>query len=165
MRTLILTRHAEANWGQAGMADFDRPLNAQGLQDAALMSDQLASSDVNVQKIMSSTAKRAHSTTSYFAKALGISTEQINYQKDLYLASPTMLLKKISLCSDQISQLMVVSHNPGLSELIEILTHRYMHDLPACAVMAIRFDLEHWADIVTGQGEVIYDEYPKKTHR
>lgn len=162
MRTLILIRHAEASWGQAGMADFDRTLTSQGLLDAAMMSEHLAGAGLVVQKMMSSTAKRACMTTVYFSKALGILESDVDYQKELYLASPTKLLEKISRCDDSVSQLLVVAHNPGISELIEVLTHRYMQDLPACAAMAIRFDLAHWADIVSGQGEVIYDQYPQK---
>ena len=32
--TLILIRHAKSDWGDAGLDDHDRPLNARGIEDA-----------------------------------------------------------------------------------------------------------------------------------
>ena len=41
MKTLILVRHAKSSWDDAGLSDFERPLNERGKKDAPAMADRL----------------------------------------------------------------------------------------------------------------------------
>jgi phosphohistidine phosphatase len=68
---------------------FDRPLNDRGNSDAPRMAKILANKGLHVDAIISSTANRAFTTASYFAKELGIkksiSRAMINYIMPLHM--------------------------------------------------------------------------------
>ncbi|NNF15135.1 MAG: phosphohistidine phosphatase, partial [Gammaproteobacteria bacterium] len=56
MKQLALMRHAKSSWGDAELADIDRPLNQRGLRDAPVMGQRLAAMGFQTQAIISSTA-------------------------------------------------------------------------------------------------------------
>ena len=72
MRELILARHAKSDWGDARLADHDRPLNARGLRDAPRMARHLAADGVTVERILASTALRARSTAEVYLSLIHI---------------------------------------------------------------------------------------------
>ena len=40
-KQLLLVRHAKSDWGNADLADFDRPLNKRGKENAPEMAERL----------------------------------------------------------------------------------------------------------------------------
>ena len=61
-RTLILMRHAKSDWGHAGLADHDRPLNARGTRDAPRMGAWLRGKGHLPDEVLCSTATRTRQT-------------------------------------------------------------------------------------------------------
>ena len=62
MRELILLRHAHAEPGAAGQADFDRPLSSQGLAEAEAAGRWLADQGLVPDRVLCSPARRARET-------------------------------------------------------------------------------------------------------
>ena len=59
MKTILLLRHAKSDWGDPGLADFDRPLAKRGRKDAPRMGEVLALFNCVPDRILSSSARRA----------------------------------------------------------------------------------------------------------
>lgn len=129
MRELILVRHAKSDWGDAALADHDRPLNARGRRDAPVMADRLASLEPQVDRLLSSTALRARTTAAEFSAALGTPVE---LDPELYLAPAETLLEKA--IAAQAGTIVIVAHDPGLSELAHLLSGGVIDHMPTCAV-------------------------------
>ena len=70
MRELILLRHAHAEPGAAGQADFDRPLSSQGLAEAEAAGRWLADQGLVPDRVLCSPARRTRETLEAFVSAL-----------------------------------------------------------------------------------------------
>lgn len=145
MVTLVLIRHAKSDWGHAGLADHDRPLNARGEQDAPRMAAALAARGVRPDRLLSSTALRARTTAATFADALGVDVELV---PDLYGASPRTLTQQAT--ASGADAVVIVAHDPGLSDLVSDLADREVA-MPTCAVATFVWESDDWESALDEQ--------------
>ena len=142
MKTLMLMRHAKSSWADPGMADFDRPLNARGLEAAPLMGTYLKEHDWVPDRVISSSANRAQQTTKLVLESLGsLNTE---YRENLYLASASAILNAIREQPPEVDRLLMVGHNPGLEHLVSELLCRFIA-FPTAAVAIFQADIASWS--------------------
>jgi phosphohistidine phosphatase len=145
MKSLLVLRHAKSSWKHPELADHDRPLNKRGKRDAPLMGRLLKNKSLVPDKIISSTAIRARSTVEAVAKASGYKGEII-LNKSLYAAGPEAYLGVIHDLSDEYVRVLIVGHNPGLEELVELLTAE-IHLMPTCSLAHVKLRVDKWLDI------------------
>lgn len=145
MRRLILLRHAQAQSGGAGLADFDRPLTEAGEQCLPRVAQRLRERDALPQRILSSSAVRALDTAHLLALALNLGPGSVRAEGRLYLASAGDLLACVNALDDGAELVMLVAHNPGLALLAALLSQGEIRDLPTAAALGFRFDAPSWA--------------------
>lgn len=153
MKTLLILRHAKSSWKHPELSDHDRPLNKRGKHDAPVMGRQLKEKRLVPDLIISSTAVRAKDTALVIADVVGY-TKEIVFLSSLYAASPDAYIQAISHVAGDYSTILVVGHNPGLEELIEVLTGD-MHELSTCALAIIEMPIEKWSTLNRRQGKLI----------
>ena len=155
MKTLLILRHAKSSWKHPEISDHDRPLNKRGKHDAPIMGRQLKEKRLVPDLIISSTAVRAKDTALVIADVVGY-TKEIVFLSSLYAASPDAYIQAISHVAgdNDYSTILVVGHNPGLEELIEVLTGD-MHELSTCALAIIEMPIEKWSTLNRRQGKLI----------
>ena len=161
MKTLILVRHAKSSWKNASLADIDRPLNKRGKRDAPKMGKRLAEQNVKIDLIITSPAKRTRKTASVFADHLSYKNEIIK-ESALYDASNMAILQLIRNLDDNSQTVMLVGHNPGLTNVVNRLSRVNIENVPTCGVVILGYDIDSWTkvDEVT---PVWFDfDYPKK---
>ncbi len=163
MRKIIFARHAKSSWGQPVTRDFDRVLNDQGRNDVLEMAKFIQQTSHDIQKIISSDAKRAIITAEVYKKYLTPEID-IQYKHVLYLASHQEIESVVEHCSNDFSSLMIVGHNPGMSEIVGYYINQNFQDMPACGVAIVEFDVDNWNKIMQKSGKLLAFEYPKK-HR
>lgn len=154
----MIVRHAKSDWGNAGLSDFDRPLNHRGLKTAPEMAYRLQKKGLIPQYLLSSPALRARTTAGIFAETLNLAGP--SYNQSIYEASYPSLLRIINTLPDAYHFVALFGHNPGLSDLLYQLTGQ-MYDMPTCAVAIVDFELEWWKEVSAGTGSVSYYDYPK----
>ena len=145
MKTLLILRHAKSSWKDARLADHDRPLNLRGKEDAPRMGALLADEGLIPDLILSSTAKRAKTTSEAAAEASGYDGE-IFYSRDLYHADPEAYIYALRVQPSSYESVMVVGHNPGLEELVDVLTGESLR-LPTCALVQVSLPIEAWEEL------------------
>lgn len=150
MKTLLLARHAKSDWGDPGLADFDRPLNARGLRDAPDMARRLVDDGAAVQLVVSSPALRAITTAREYAAAFGAGLVE---RPELYAASARTILAVAAALPDEASVAMLVGHNPGMSDAVAELTGEFV-ELPTCAIVTCAVDVGSWAELIEGSGRL-----------
>ncbi len=160
MLRLYITRHAKASKDDPTVRDFDRPLNERGLRDAASMGARFKQRDEPVDVLLSSPAKRAHTTAAHFADALGIAPADVVLDKDLYLADTGMLLRALGRLPGHARSAMVFGHNPGLSELVNALTDGPFEELATCSTVRVDLPAEAWSAITRGTGTLAWSDRP-----
>ncbi|KXC06248.1 SixA phosphatase family protein [Microbacterium hominis] len=143
MTTLVLVRHAKSDWGDPGLDDHDRPLNARGLRDAPALAARLAGTGIRLEAVLSSTALRARTTASFFAEAFGLDAE---LDGDLYGAAAARLLR--AAADRGVPAVMVVAHDPGMTALAERLSGGGIGHMPTCAVATFVWATDDW-DVAT----------------
>ena len=147
---LTLLRHAKSSWSEPGLADFDRPLNKRGRHDAPLMGELLVEQNISPQLIISSDARRARTTAKLVAQKLGYEQERIEFSHALYLATPRTLLNVMLEHAGDFDHIMLVAHNPGLTDLANRLSNARIDNLPTCGVFMVEHDGQHWDQLATG---------------
>ncbi len=161
MKTLVLVRHAKSSWDHAGLRDFERPLSERGLHDAPIMASYLKGLNIIPDAIISSPAMRAYSTAEIMAQTLHGSTHALLSIDDIYEAHSQELLGFIKKTSDYQHVLMLVGHNPSITNLANTLTHQFIDNIPTCGVLTIDFDVDGWQQVDARAGIIKGFEYPK----
>jgi phosphohistidine phosphatase len=119
-RTLILLRHAKSDWS-GDSADIDRPLAERGRRQAPNVGRWLQANIDSIDLAVVSPATRAASTWDLVADELDVPpTPRVDDR--LYAASADELLTIVRGLPDDAGTVVLVGHNPGLEDLVAILT-------------------------------------------
>ena len=162
MKQLILIRHAKSSWDDLSASDFDRDLNNRGRRNAPEMGLRLAERALVPDAFVVSSACRARSTAYLIAEQFGFSQQQIELKNELYLASPSSMLKLIRQTPDDVQRLALLAHNPGITELTNRLAKTYINNIPTCGMAILELPIESWSE--AGNGAHLLDfDYPKRT--
>lgn len=162
MKTLHLLRHAKSSWDHQGLSDKERPLNERGVRDCAEMGPAIYKSGYRFAHVFCSAGKRAQETIELISDA--ISEMEISWQVDeeLYTFSAENLLDWCREVDDALDEVMIVGHNPALSDLCAELSGRYVDHLPTCAYVKIENAVASWGELGRRSGTIVKFISPKE---
>lgn len=160
-RKLTLVRHAKSSWGDSALRDIERPLNKRGLRDAPRMAAWLASRIDRPDLVLSSPARRAHATADVMAQAFGIAPADIRIEEWIYYRGASDWLTGLQSLSDDIQSVLLVGHNPTISDLASHLVGSGSMFFPTCAVCTLTLPAESWALVGDAPAELIHFGSPK----
>lgn len=158
MKVLFLVRHGQSSWDDVKLADSERPLTDKGKSDAAKMGKRLAESEVALDLMVSSPAKRALATAEAIARKLDFKRRNIMEDERIYSGQVDDLLQLIREVGGDHKRVMLVGHNPLLSELVRRLSGEDI-DMPTCAVAVLKFDTKSWAKVARNKLEKVSIKY------
>lgn len=164
MLRLTLIRHANAEWKDANIPDFDRPLNKRGLTEAEGLGNVLLEARLVPELVLASTAKRTQQTAEIVGRLLGVAVRRVKPVEQLYLARAEVILSLAQATGPKVHHLAIVGHNPGISELARDLAGeqtRVLELSTACAC-TLTFTATSWADINGPATEAVRYEPPAK---
>jgi phosphohistidine phosphatase len=165
MKTLYLIRHAKSSWEDRDLSDFERPLNERGLRDAPVIAKILKKKNISPGLIISSPAYRALETARIFAGALSYDPEKIVTDERIYEATMHELFSLVRGIPDSYQAVMLFAHNPGISNFANLLSNRFVPEMPTCAVAGLSFDQNSWNEIERNCGELVVFEFPSKSKK
>jgi phosphohistidine phosphatase len=163
MKRLLLLRHAKAEPGAAPLADIARPLAARGERDAQHIAGRLRSSVGSLDLILASPAARTLQTAEIVAAIFGYPRDAIALERALYLAEPVAISDVIAARGGSADRVLVVGHNPGLTELAHALLPSFdVDDLTTSALVALDYEgLADWAAFADATPRLGYYDFPK----
>ena len=127
-----------------------------------MMGSYLALRRIKPDMVLSSAALRAQLT----ADGLAEKTEcagAVQYMDELYLTSPEMHMNVLSLQDDQYERIMLVGHNPALSEVANILQDENFTKFPTLGILTINLQIESWEQIKDApHGKIDFFIFPKQ---
>jgi phosphohistidine phosphatase len=163
-RTLVLLRHAKSAYPDE-VADHDRPLAPRGQREAGLAGDWLRTNLPAIDAVLCSTATRARETLAH----TGIEAP-VRYVDRLYDATAGTVIDEINGVSDGVAVLLVVAHEPTMTQVALGLTkqnsantdaaERISTKFPTSAVAVLRFT-RSWSDLELGSGELADFHVPR----
>lgn len=135
---LLLVRHAKSSWKKPDDGDFERGLSRRGQRDAPDMALAVGSLGIRVDFLLCSSARRARQTATAFIGQLQLRTEQIRFDDQLYLATAPALLAALR-GAPACQTLMLIGHNPGLTDLANLLASGPVTDnVPTAGIVHLR---------------------------
>ncbi|HEU4626545.1 MAG TPA: histidine phosphatase family protein [Steroidobacteraceae bacterium] len=163
MKRLTLIRHANADWKNPTVPDFDRPLNKRGISEAEAIGRQLLDAELVPDLLLTSPARRAQQTAEILAGKLALAPRRIKAQESLYLATPEDILALVHGTGPKVQHLAIVGHNPGISELAKYLAPGMVTtDLTTGAACALTFTARSWANIHPPAARAVRFQPPSK---
>jgi phosphohistidine phosphatase len=156
-----IIRHAKSSWDNASVNDFDRTLNDRGKKDAPAMAKRLMAKKISIDAIVSSPAKRAKKTASFFAEEYGFEENNIIYKTELYAAPQEVFYDVIKKLDNLFHHIALFSHNPGITEFANSLTAVRIDDMPTCSIFAVKLNIKNWNDFRAAEKEFWFFDYPK----
>ncbi len=162
MRRLLLIRHAKSSWEHyPRVDDFERALAPRGRQAAPSMGRYLLEHGLVPDQVLCSPARRAAETWEHIAPELG-GVVPVEFEPDLYGASPTAILRLVQSQPVEHGTVLVVGHNPGLEETALALSGSGPRELirqmelkyPTGALAEIEFEGDVWGEIDWGLGRL-----------
>ena len=163
MKRLTLMRHADARWQDPGLSDLERPLNRRGTAAAEAMARRLLELAFVPDLVLVSPARRTQQTGEILGRLLSLPARLVMSDEALYLASAPDLLKVVQATGPRVSHLLIVAHNPGVSELVQqLVPGAEASGLATAALCSIAFDSDHWTSIGVATVKDVVREAPAR---
>lgn len=141
-RELLILRHAKSSWDDPGQADFDRLLNQRGVDDGRRLGRVYAERLPAPDRVLCSPARRTRDTLAFLIPEL-VDPRTVLYEDALYLAAAETLLDWLRAAPPNCRVLLLVGHNPGLTDLVNRLRggrQARLDNLPTFALAHFRSD-------------------------
>ena len=155
MKTLLILRHAKSDRSDATLPDHARPLAPRGEADAPRMGAAIAALGVMPDCVIASTAVRARETAHLATAAMGY-RGPITERDAVYEASVATLLAVLRDCDDGDGTVLLVGHNPGMEELVGLLTAgtdaEWVVRMATAALAYLSLDIAGWGEITPACG-------------
>lgn len=153
-RHILICRHAEADDPYPLQPDFERELTKEGIHQAHLTGQWLRDNFKKVDTILASPSNRTRATAIIVAGRLYFDANDITYDPGLYNPRESQLLNALGRLNDEIKQVLIVSHNPGVTQLSRTLTGRHITYLNPACVIAIAINLPKWEEVYITTGSI-----------
>ena len=157
MKKIILVRHAKSSWDDPRLRDIDRPLNPQGITDAALMGHHI---NARPSLVVASQALRTRETATIILDTMGINNAEIIYSKPLYLADSEQLHYIIGHLDNRHDCVMLIAHNPGIADFIDTYTNVLPSKVPTGSVFELHYNCDTWEGLGTSRPDTTVFHFP-----
>lgn len=162
MKTITIVRHAKSSWSDTSLSDAKRPLNGRGKHDAPMMGNRMLEHGIRPSLIVSSSATRAWSTAKIIAKAINYPREFLQKEESLYLASLDRILDVVVAQDNGFNNLMIVGHNPGLTDFANFLVPGLTNNLPTAGVVSVEIEQDDWSLYERPAAKLLVHDWPRK---
>ncbi len=152
MKNLFLLRHCEAYHFEENKSDHEKQLNENGRKCARLLKNWFEKNDIILDYILTSSANRTLTTANIIFSNY---ENKICQKKGLYLCDFKEILKEIKLLDNNFNSVVIVGHEPSISESLKFLTSYCRPDLeyvakslyPTGGLSIINFNVANWNKI------------------
>lgn len=156
MKVVNLLRHAKSRAETPSCTDIERPLNEKGQQACTIMAPEILAAGCNLEYVVCSPAVRAQETITHIRNALPTEQATLEWQtiEPLYTFDWRCLLECIQGLDKGYDEVLVIGHNPAITELCNTLTDGRVDHVPTCAYARMEFDEDSWAAIGATEGRL-----------
>ena len=160
MKSIYIVRHAKSSWDDPDLSDEERPLLEKGIKKTFKVIEYLNDHQIKTDLIISSPAVRAWETAKLIAKGIRYPEDKITRMHEIYPLDNELLLSELRGLSDRIQSVMIVGHNPGVTQLASYLAGKELDWLPTSGIAAIDFSTDHWEKIIDSERSMRFMIYP-----
>ena len=122
----------------------------------------MAEKDLVPEVIFSSPGLRALTTARLISVKVGITPKDIVVDDNIYTFSSNELLKVITKLKNKYDIVMIVGHNPAITDAVNYLAGSNIDNVPTCGVAVLKFKTDSWKDTYKNSAILKSFDYPKK---
>ena len=157
-KQLLLLRHAKSEGIITSKADIDRVLLPSGQDHARQIGNHIRNMIGTPDKILCSPAQRAQQTLT----KLHLPPTKITIEPTLYGAFGSTLLQRIEEQSNTITTILLIGHNPSISQIASRLAGTFLGDLPTCGLVHLKINATCWTQVPEASTTLLAPPYSKK---
>lgn len=154
MLKLHILRHGNAPFSKINQTDFDRTLDEYGKSQVQKVANSI-SQRIRIDHLIASPAKRTMQTTELCCQSLQFSIKQVIWDQAIYNASLETLVSTIQTIDPIKTEVLLIGHNPGLSELTNYFSGDFIQ-LCTAGTISLEFELDEWSIVGKQDGRIIY---------
>ena len=163
MKKIHLIRHAKSSWDNGSLADIDRPLNDRGISTCYFMAQHIYDAGCGFDNVFCSPALRAQSTIELISQCLTETDFQWQTENELYTFNSDHLITWLRAVDQSIAEVLIIGHNPALTELCNELSNSDVTNIPTCGYVQLVTDQDCvWDDIAEAAFELAVLLKPKE---
>jgi len=156
-RQLVVLRHAKSAWPD-GVPDRQRPLNRRGRHDAQAAGRWIHDHVGRLDAVVCSPAERTRQTLAIVTAELDDPPDP-TFDDDIYGAPPAALLAVVRELPDSTGTVLLVGHNPGVQDLVELLSGREL-EMKTSSVAVVVWS-GRWGDAAVEVADVRQHAIPR----
>jgi phosphohistidine phosphatase len=160
MRILYLLRHAKSSWDNASQKDFERPLANSGRKASALIGEFIEEKGIDFDLVLVSTAVRTRETIELIKERANLRGE-VRYDERIYEATVSQLLEIISQIDNERESVLLVGHNPGIEDLLALLTGEHQR-MTTANFAKVNLKATGWSANLSNTGTLEWIVRPKE---
>lgn len=161
MKTLFIVRHAKSSWDFPELPDVERPLIEKGINNTKKIVNELNEKRVTVEMIVSSHAKRALETARLIATGICFPMEKIEVSNNIYQVDRDEIFNIIFSQKDELNSLMIVGHNPTLTQFANLFLEEKIDLLPTSGIISFSFETGKWIEVIKAKCKTNFILFPK----
>ncbi|HMB99567.1 MAG TPA: histidine phosphatase family protein, partial [Flavobacteriaceae bacterium] len=154
MKKIVFVRHAKSSW-EYDVIDSERPLKSRGISDIVNISNKFKMSNIGLDAIFSSYAKRAVDTCDIFVENLGISSELVQISDKLYDFGGNEVINFIKSLDNSLNTVAIFGHNHALTSIVNTFGDTYIDNVPTSGLVMIEFNIESWNKLTQGHTALV----------
>lgn len=162
MKHLLLARHGKPSWANKSLADWDRPLKVNGLKETYRMAEWLQEQKIPVDHIITSSAVRAVHTAMVLARAIKYPPYRIEINDLLYDGDKGKLVKYLQNMDNSYDSILIVGHDPGLTNLYNHLTKEAIDKIPSSGIACLDLKVKSFGGLKKNSCKSKFLTSPKK---
>ncbi len=160
MKTLYIVRHAKSSWKNPELSDAERPLLEKGKKRTRRVIEYLIQNEVHTDLIYSSHAIRARETARIIGHAIQYPLDKIFIDRTIYFGNSESIRRLFFDLPSDASSLMIVGHNPTMTNFANMFLDKKLEWLPTSAVLALKFNASNWLNVLNTTPEILFYIYP-----
>lgn len=156
MLKVILMRHAAAQLEQYGKNDRDRTISMEGMHELDALRSHLKFKFDDLSLVYCSNVKRTRQTLEGIRQFLPHNVA-VQYEDSLYQASADSLWHKVQTTSPSYKTIMIIGHNPALSNLLSSIQTPPFQVFPTAGIVMLTSTMKKWHEV--NLYNVMIDQY------
>ena len=158
---IYILRHCKSSWSDPKLADMDRPLNKRGRGDAPLMALVIKRMGYTPGLIITSPSMRTRLTIQPIIRAFDLTNDDVLIEPSIYHGSPVDYVNAISMQDDQLSEILLVGHNPAITYIANECIGDPIENVPTGGLLVIRSATEQWSEFSFSKSHLVRYHFPK----
>jgi len=122
----------------------------------------LKSKGLLIDCVLSSPATRTRQTTQLVTSALGLDKTIVEFKEELYHASPDTFFRLIKTIPGNLTTVLIVSHNDGITQFANQLTETRIDYMQPGSVFAVSMPNSEWTHFETTKKKFLFYKEPER---